>query len=362
MPLSPARSCGHAAAVKTSAADRVLAPDANLGETVAWAVAHAVRAPSELNTQPWSFRSKVDQSGASATVEVMLDRSRLLTFVDPGDREALIACGAALENLILSLHGAELSTVVAASTGPLRAPTVLAEVTVGPQATEPAADRLLRLAIPLRTSHRGPFDTAAVPAQVVDHLVAAAAAGGAPVAVVDATARSVLGALDKRASSQLLADSDYQREVVAWSRPNTTRRADGVPGYARGLTALQSWFGPVRARTGLTMLAEPDHRPDVSEAPVLIVLGAPDESPAALLSAGRGLQRLLLTAQANGLAVSFCNAALHVPELRQAVGRAVYLDHPQVLLRLGYAPQDPTVPRRSVRTVLQVQPPDGAAS
>lgn len=340
----------------------MLAPDATLGDAVAWAVASAVRAPSELNSQPWSFRSSVDRSGTTAVVEVRLDRARLLRHVDPGDREALIACGAAIENLILSLHGAELSTVVVMLPGPPRRQPVLAEVTVGLHAAEPTADRSLRLAIPLRTSHRGAFDASAVPTQVVDHLIAAAAAGGAPVAVVDAEARSVLGALDKQASAQLLADTDYQQEVAAWSRPNGTRREDGVPGYARGLTSLQSWFGPVRTRTGLRLPVERDHRPDVSQAPVLIVVGAPDEGAAALLSAGRGLQRLLLTAQANGLSVSFRNAALHVPELRRAVGRAVYLDHPQVLLRLGYARQGQTVRRRAVRTVLQVQPRGVGAS
>ena len=340
-------------------AARMLAPDAALGEAVAWAVEYAVRAPSELNSQPWSFRSRVDRLGETASVQVLLNRSHLLPSVDPGDREAVIACGAALENLILSLHGAELATRVDVLPGPPRTPRVLAEVTVGPHVRESSADRALRLAIALRTSHRGPFGDMAVPAQIVDHLVAAAAGGGAPVVVADAAARSVLSTLDRQAGIRLLADSAYQREVVAWSRVNATRRADGVPGYARGLSTWQSWLGPVRARTGLLMPTAPDRSPDLSKAPVLIVLGAPDDSPAALLNAGRGLQRLLLTAQARGLAVSFCNAALHVPELRQAVGRAVLLDHPQVLLRVGYASQNHTVRRRPLRDVLQMQPQPG---
>ena len=139
------------------------------------------------------------------------------------------------------------------------------------------------------------------------------------------------------------------------SRTNTSERRDGVPGYARGLTTWQSWVDPFRQRTG--------HHPPrgftrptaLTDAAVLIVVGAPSDAPDALVRAGRAMQRLLLTARTAGLSASFCNAALHVPELRRALGRAVQLDHPQVLLRLGFAPQDAPVPRRPASSVLQVR-------
>ena len=331
-----------------------LAPDAPIGEAVGWAVAHAVHAPSELNSQPWSFRASVDRLGTTAVVELLLDASRLLPRVDPDGREAVLACGAALENLLLVLHGAGLSTTVALTPGPPRTPLVLAEVTVSGRATEPAADRPLRLAIPFRGSHRGDFEPAQVPSALLDHLVAAAAAAGAPVTVVDDTARALLVALEDQGTALLRADPAYLAEVAAWIRTNTSEQRDGVPGYARGLTTWQSWVDSFRQRTG--------HHPPrgftsttaLTDAAVLIVVGAPSDAPDALVRAGRAMQRLLLTARTAGLSASFCNAALQVPALRPAVGRAVQLDHPQVLLRLGYAPHDPPVPRRTVRDVLHV--------
>ena len=333
---------------------RVLAPDARIGDAVDWAVALAVHAPSELNTQPWSFRATVDRLGTTAVVELLLDASRLLPRVDPDGREAVLACGAALENLLLVLRGAGLATTVTLTPGPPRTPMVLAEVTVSGRAAEPPADRSLRLAIPFRTSHRGQFDAAPVPPSLVDHLVAAAAAGGAPVTVVDAAARAHLIALEEQGSALLRSDSAYQAEVAAWARTNTSGAPDGIPGYAHGLTTWQSWVDPFRGRRGLRPRGGHDNGAALSGAAVLIVVGAPSDAAAALVRAGRGLQRLLLTARTAGLAASFCNAALHVPELRQAVGRAVQLDHPQVVLRLGYAPQGPPVPRRTVRDVLRV--------
>lgn len=332
----------------------MLAPDARIGEAVDWAVALAVHAPSELNSQPWSFRATVDRLGTTAAVELLLDESRLLPRVDPQGREAVLACGAALENLLLVLRGAGLATTVRLTPAPAGTPLVLAEVTVGGRASEPLADRPLRLAIPFRSSHRGDFETAQVPPGLVDHLVAAAAAGGAPVTVVDGAARGHLVALEEQGSTLLRADPAYQAEVAAWARTNTSGAPDGVPGYARGLTTWQSWVDPFRERTGLPARAGHDDAAALADAAVLIVVGAASDEPAALVRAGRGLQRLLLTARAAGLSASFCNAALHVPELRQAAGRAAQQDHPQVLLRLGYAPQDPPVPRRTVRDVLRV--------
>lgn len=329
-----------------------LAPDASLAEAVTWAVAYAVHAPSELNSQPWAFTSTLGPSDGSAVVGLLLDTSRLLPAVDPDAREAVLACGAALCNLLLVLHGAELATSVQLAPDPTR-PDLLAEVTVRGRSAEPAADRGLRLAIPVRGSHRAPFDTGQVPDRLVDHLVAQAASRGAAVTVVDARGRALLTDLDAQAKVVLQSDPDYQREVAAWMRTNA-RRLDGVPGYAHGLTAWQSWREPTRDAFSATA---------VSEAPVLIVVGAPSDRRDALLRAGMAMQGLLLAAQAAGVSASFRNAAIQVPALRRAVGRAVGLDHPQVLLRLGYAAAtdaDRPVPRRPAQAVLTSHRPPAA--
>ena len=328
-----------------------LAPDASLAEAVTWAVAYAVHAPSELNSQPWAFTSTLGPSDGSAVVGLLLDTSRLLPAVDPDAREAVLACGAALCNLLLVLHGAELGTSVQLVPDPTR-PDLLAEVTVRGRSAEPPADRALRLAIPLRGSHRAPFDAGQVPDRLVDHLVAQAASRGAAVTVVDGPGRALLTDLDAQAKVLLQSDPDYQREVAAWMRTNTSRRPDGVPGYAHGLTAWQSWREPTKDTSSGTA---------VSEAPVLIVVGAPSDRRDALLRAGMAMQGLLLAARAAGVSASFRNAAIQVPALRQAVGRAVGLDHPQVLLRLGYAAAaDRPVPRRPARSVLTSYRPPAA--
>ena len=59
------------------------------------------------------------------------------------------------------------------------------------------------------------------------------------------------------------------------------------------------------------------------------------------------MQRLLLTACTSGISASFLNAVLHTPGGRGQIARLSGLDHPHVVLRLGFGVLEPTTPRRS---------------
>jgi hypothetical protein len=313
-----------------------LAPEAPLGDALLWALGHAAMAPSELNSQPWLFRVVGGTTGRTARVELTLNEASRLPVVDPDDREAVLACGAALMNLRLALHGAELATEVRLCPDPQRSD-LLAQVLVGGTTKELAHERPLRLAIPVRRTHRDSFEPAAVPSDEVDQLIAEAGYEGAPVAVLDDAARSAVQLLNTRGSDQLWRQTAFRDEIASWSRSNTSKRTDGVPGFSHGLTTLSSWLEPSRLRSGRSTVAVTEAAAqDRDPAPVLLVIGAADDSHEAVLRSGAGMQRLLLRATDLGLAASYQNAALHVPELRRALARAVDLDHPQVVLRVGY--------------------------
>lgn len=335
-----------------------LAPDAPIAEALSWAVAHATLAPSELNSQPWHFRAVLDRMDQGATIELLLDRARLLPTIDPTDREAVLACGGALLNLRLALGGAALSTTVRLCPDPYQAD-LLADVTVrstvDPRPEEPAADRELRRAVVDRTTHRAAFELTPVAQSLVDQLVAEVGYEGAPVVVLNDSERRDLGRLNREATTTLWPDRAFREELASWSRNNATSRTDGVPGFAHGLGAWQSWLEPGRLRAGSsTVLEDEDLRQTLEDAGVTVVIGAASESRIALLRAGAGMQRLLLRATSHGVAASYRNAALHVPGLRQSLSRAVQLDHPQVVLRLGYAERAQPSARRSQGDVLDL--------
>ena len=279
-------------------------------------------------------------------MDLRLDPTRLLPRVDPSGREAHLACGAALLNLKLALHGAGAATAV--TTCPYDdQPDLLARIVVGGDASETDEERDLRLAIPLRSTHRADFDTAEIPEGIVVALLSQVANEGALACVVETEQRAALAELEARARTELWNDGAFRREVARWTASNA-RRPDGVPASAYGQVGWRTEFEPLLLRLGY-----PPQGPDsldrsaVTDAPLLVVLGAPDDHPESWLRPGAGMQRLLLAACNNGISASFLNSALHTREGRTALGRLVELDHPQVVLRLGYGRPAQVTARRS---------------
>jgi hypothetical protein len=95
---------------------------------------------------------------------------------------------------------------------------------------------------------------------------------------------------------------------------------------------------------------------------MLAVLGTAADDTNARLAAGQALQRVLLTACANGLAASHLNQPIQVaalrPRLREVIGGPVD-SWPQILLRLGRSDAKPAAtPRRSAADLIDDPPPD----
>jgi nitroreductase len=328
----------------------LLAPDASLTEIVRWAVAHATLAPSHLNTQPWSFRASIDSSLAAARIELGLDRTRLLPNLDPENREAGIACGAALLNLRLALRGAELGSSVQLCPDPALHD-LLAVVTVRGRTRERLEDRPLRKAILQRGTRRRPFEGGELLTTLPDRLLAEGAYEGAMVAVLDTDEAREVQALDVDAGARESLDSARREERALWMRPSTGDARDGVTGEARGLGSLGSLTEPQRLRPRGSWAAGDDVWVGSAD-PCILVVGALGDDRGSLLRAGAGLQRLLLATTAAGVTSRFVNGSLRRPDLRRAVGRVAGLDHPQVVLHLGYGEPDLVTPRRSVDDVL----------
>jgi len=64
-------------------------------------LSYSIMAPSPLNTQPWSVLCR-DPCG----IDLSLEKSRLLSHIDPESRQAYISCGAFIENLDIAARDA----------------------------------------------------------------------------------------------------------------------------------------------------------------------------------------------------------------------------------------------------------------
>ena len=108
------------------------------------------RAPSLHNSQPWRFRLR------RQAIELHADLDRQLPVADPAGHELRLACGAALFNLRLALHGLGIRPTVTAFPDPGQ-PALLAVVRHGGRKPPTPVQRRLLAAVPTRRTNRHPF-------------------------------------------------------------------------------------------------------------------------------------------------------------------------------------------------------------
>ena len=318
-----------------------------------FALRYTVLAPSSHNSQPWLFR--VD----GRAVEVYADRRRRLPVVDPDDRELVMSCGTALCNLRLALshigEGVDVSILPSGTDSDL-----LARVELSGRSAAPNVEtERLFAAITNRHTCRRAFDPTPVEEKIVYDLRNAAFAEGAWLFDVPDEQRHKVTWFVTDADYIQMSEPAFRRELAHWMRTSHPVRDDGMPGYALGLSELQSVVGPLMVRTfdvGTSQAAKDDELSRLSALLALIVTSSDEKTD--WLAAGQALQRVLLMATAAGLQASFLNQPIEISSIRLQLARALGLPgHPQVLLRFGFGPHVAPTPRRELGDVLVAEPP-----
>lgn len=313
-------------------------------------VHYAVLAPSNHNTQPWLFDVH------DTTISLRADRGRGLPVVDPDDRELVIACGAALCNLLVAMRHFGYEPALTPLPDPAE-PDLLALVDLGAPSGDD--DEQLFAAIQRRRTNRKVFDDRPVPDEILEQLEADAAAEGAWLHLVRGEdARSAVGDLIAEADRLQWANKHFRREYAGWVHPNRSPRRDGLRGYAIGFSDLISHAGPFVLRTfDLGKGRAAQDREITAGSPVLAVLGTDGDSPADWLATGQALEKVLLRARAHDVWAAFLNQPVEVPEIRPrltaTIGRKGF---PQLAIRMGYGSDVKPEPRRSAVEVLTSPP------
>ncbi|WP_348729283.1 nitroreductase [uncultured Mycolicibacterium sp.] len=256
----------------------------------------AARAPSPRNSQPW--RWQVDDAG----LHLHADWSRAVADSGAGRRDVLISCGAVLDHCTVALAAEGWRPHVR------RFPTLddpghiaLFEVIEHPAQPGP---RELAAAIGSRRSDRREFPEARLPAGTLELLSVHAARRGVDFAVVPRT---------------------------RWGRDERGEVALRFPGRAVG------------------------DRSANADGAVLLTLGTAGDDEIDRVRAGETLSHLLLAATALELASCALTDPLHDGRNRLALGCEVFdgESYPQVLIRVGAAPETPQAPGGSDRRSLQ---------
>ncbi|MET8779437.1 NAD(P)H nitroreductase [Nocardia sp. NPDC004654] len=255
-------------------------------DTVATALALALRAPSRCNMQPWRWQITPD------SMHLYLDRTRSLTVAAGDQRDVLLGCGAALHHLSVAFAALGWATIV----------------------------------------HRLPNP------DNPDHLAGIAAIARRPTTQ------------DIAMSAAITRRRSDRRHYSDWTAP---------PGYLGLLTeraaALGALIRPLHDRDGdrLTSGTPADETAEADHADLLLV-ATPNDDRLAHLRAGEAMSAVLLTATNIGLATCPLSAPLDSADQRLRLRREVLDDtaHPQVILRVGRAPDTPDLSPRSPRRAL----------
>lgn len=298
----------------------------------------AVAAPSIHNTQPWRFLPR------EHAIDVYADRSRRLAVIDPDGRELTISIGAAVLNLRVALLARGYEALYALL--PDRSqPDLMARVTIGGRIRPTYLARRLAGAIPRRHTNRRPFRTAELPDVVLEELGQAARAEDCHLLIADPPLRDGILGVVRRAETLRRADPEYLVELAEWTAPAPGRR-EGVPAVAYAASDPDERiplrdFGLARpARYAWPAVFEDD--------PTVAVLYSTGDSPYAWLRAGQALERVLLTATANGVQSTLMTQPLEYADLRALFDDSAQGRVAQAIIRLGYAHEAPPSPRRAL--------------
>ncbi|WP_431965674.1 Acg family FMN-binding oxidoreductase [Nocardia sp. bgisy134] len=304
-------------------------------DTVATALALALRAPSRGNMQPWRWRI------APGSVHLYLDRTRSLSVGDR--RDVLLGCGAALHHLSVAFAALGWATIVHRMPSPDN-PDHLA--TVAAVARRPTGqDIAMSAAITRRRSDRRRYSDWAVPPGYLGLLAERAAALGA-----------LIRPLHDRIAERSTVGTRSATRGWADDSPASGSRGPYDLDDATAYRTQETWadFASERALTTADW-ADATEGPDHAD---LLLLATSDDDPLAQLRAGEAMSAVLLTATNIGLATCPLSAPLDSADRRLQLRRDI-LDnsaHPQVILRVGQAPDTteppPITPRRSLAEVL----------
>ena len=325
---------------------------ASAEEIARYVVTEAVWAPSVHNTQPWRFVADGQQ------ISLYADTDRGLPVADPGGREMMISCGAALFNLRLALRSLGYVPETQVLPDPCE-PLLVARVTWRQRTPASEFERRLSSQVRRRRTHRGAFDPGPLPQGTLAALRGSAARDEASLRIVaDDAGRATLAAAVETAERHLRLDAERDREVAGWSPPPGSTRSDGVPAtsYPARPEHTDPYFPGRDFAHGHGWGMPPVSSARMPRATGVVgLLTTATDRQADWVNAGQALQRILLTANACGAAVALHSQPTELPWLREFI-RVKLSDnaYPHLVLRIGTVIQAAVSVRRDPDEVLFV--------
>jgi nitroreductase len=310
------------------------------------AAARAIKAPSIHNTQPWRFMLNGQR------LDICLDPARRLPVLDPRGRQLLISCGCALLNARVAIAAAGYEPIVE-RVPPPDVHNVVARLRLGAARPGGASTRL-DAAIERRCTNRRRFFGAPLSDGDATRLVRMARGEGVDlVRIHDPAQRRELAELLTLAARVESEDPQYLKELLDWTTDDPAR-VDGVQ------AASIPHAGAGAARVAGAAMRQFDLRA-MGWLPSAVTLGdecvfalcTDSDDPHAWMRAGEALELVWLELTAAGLQATPIGQVVEVHATHHRLREGLGLPgHPQLLLRVGRAPDVPASGRRAPSDVI----------
>jgi hypothetical protein len=272
-------------------------------------------APSIHDTQPWRWRL------GGKTLELFIDRGRVLEIIDPDGRLATLSCGAALHHARVSL-AAQGWRVTAVRMPDRTRPDCLARLVIGGHRIPVGqSDALHQRIIPLRRTDRQPVTGPPVDPESIEAITAAVEAEDTWLRVLHSDQVVELASAARHVTDVEAGASTWTPELRYWTDDRPAGRDGGYHG-ARPTSAAHDTMA------------------------VFAMLYGQGDKPHDWLRAGEALSAAWLTATEHGDSVLPLCAPAQMLSTRQALQRMVAgIAYPFLMLRLGVIdPADPGLP------------------
>jgi hypothetical protein len=312
---------------------------------------HATLAPSGHNTQPWKF--SVDGN----TVRIYPDFQRSLPVVDPDNHALYISLGCALENLVISAKQVGLTSSV--DYFPEDESEECIRVSLAEESTH--KEQELFEAIPVRQSNRSMYDERKISPVDVDKLLQSNIYDTVSIKTFDTKEKEAEPVIElvKEASRIQFGDRQFVEELISWirfSKKEVQTKRDGLSAKVMGFPYIPRWLGRIILKTVAKPSGEDARaKKQIHSSSHLFLFISKKNDKRHWVDTGRTFQRIALTAASLGIAHAHLNMPCEVESVRKKLSHHLELnavEHPVLLIRLGYAAEVPRSIRRSLDEVL----------
>lgn len=310
-------------------------------------IEYAIKAPSGHNTQPWKF--KINEN----SIDIIPDFSKTLPVVDNDNRELFISLGCAAENLCITASTRSYHTKMTVTEKGI--------ITIHLQKDSSIKPDVLFDEIEKRQTNRGVYNSEYIEDDLLKDCLSVVPSENGIYAYCwkyGTPEFEKIRELIVEGNTIQMDDTGFVEELKSWMRFNkkhSLKKMDGLSYNVFGAPNLPMFIS--KPAMGSYLNSKKQNKGDIKKidsSSHFVILASKDNTITEWILLGRYMERFLLKTTAVGIAHTYMNQPCEVAELRPKLREvlAINKQHPQIVLRLGYAKQAAYSKRKNIEEVL----------